>query len=428
RGRMEPLTFAALKALTADEHETVLYDDRFETIPYDDPTDLVAINIEIYTARRTYEIAENFRKRNVPVVIGGYHATMIPEECGRYADSVVTGDAEGVWKEILKDASKGNLKKRYSGSVSDPALLGNYKLDWSIFSGKSYLPVRLTQFGRGCVNLCEYCATGSVYKRKFLTRPVDTVIRELEEDGSRNVFFVDDNIVSDKEAAKKLFRALIPLKINWFSQADLSFAHDPELLDLIMESGCVGMVVGFESLNKKNLSQMNKNCNLRFNGYDNLVETIRKAGLFLWAAFLLGYDSDTPETVQETLDWALSKKFAFSAFNILMPYPGTNLYSRMKSEDRLRFNGNWWLHDDYRFGQTGIQSRLCSPADLEEACYRARLTHSSVYQIFRRSLDRKTHMKDLKSLVTYFMYNPIFRDELKKKHGMMLGYRGEERF
>jgi len=426
-GRMEPLTFAVLKGLTPPEHETVLFDDRFEAIPYDEPTDLVAINTEIYTARRAYEIADAFRARGVRVVLGGYHTTMIHEESAAHADAVLLGDAEESWPRLLDDAKRGQLAPVYRAAARPPALLRGIKTDWSVFAGKSYLPVRLTQFSRGCYNHCEYCATGSIYQRRFHHRPVDELVGELAADGSKMVFFVDDNIIGDKPAAVELFTALKPLRLKWFSQADLSFATDPGLMALMLESGCVGLVVGFESLNRANLTEMNKNCNLRHEGYDELVEKMRAAGLLIWAAFLLGYDHDTVTSVKDTCDWALSKKFAFSAFNIIMPYPNTTYYERMRQQGRLRYDGRWWLHDDYRFGQTGIVPKNCSPEELAQACHEARMRHSSVPQIIRRAFDRKTHMKDLWSLMMYFAYNPVFRREMVKKDAMGLGYRGVER-
>jgi radical SAM superfamily enzyme YgiQ (UPF0313 family) len=427
RGRMEPLTFAVLSGMTPPQHERVLYDDRFEAVPFDDPTDLVCINTEIYTARRAYEIADEFLKRDVAVILGGYHTTMIPSEGQKHATSVVIGDAESCWPQVLEDAENGSLKPLYLGMTCEAGKITGVKTDWSIFKGKSYIPVCLTQFSRGCPNSCEYCATGNIYRKTHRFREVSEVVDELRIDGRKFVFFVDDNIVADREAAVKLFKAIIPLKIRWFSQADLSFAADPELMDLMLESGCSGLVVGFESLDQESLKLMKKNCNIGLGSYDPLVENIRKSGLLIWAAFLLGYGMETPDSVKATCDWALTKKFAFSAFNILQPYPATPFYERCKEEGRLLYDGQWWLHDDYSFGQTGMEPSNCSAKELADACLEARLRHNSIYQILRRSTDTKTHMKDIWSFITYFAYNPLFRDEMLKKHDMILGYRGRER-
>ena len=427
KGRMEPLTLAVLAGLTPPEHQVRFFDDRFEAVPYDEPTDLVGINTEIYTARRAYEIADAYRQRGVKVVLGGYHTTMIPEESADHADAIVLGDAESLWPEIVDDAARGELRERYVGQLASHASLTGVRTDWSIFEGKSYLPVRLTQFSRGCPNSCEYCATGNIYAKRHATRPVAEVVRELERDGRKLVFFVDDNIIANREAAAELFRAVKPLKIRWLGQADVGFAQDPALMALMLESGCSGLVVGFESLDPSHLARMKKSSALHLDSYDEIVEAIRRAGLMIWAAFLLGYDGETPESIATTCDWALSKKFAFAAFNILMPYPGTPLYARLEEEGRLLYGGKWWLHDDYRFGYAGFRPSACSAEGLTAACLEARRRHSSFGNIARRALDRKTNMKDLWSVATYLAYNPLFRDEMLEKHGMTLGYRGSER-
>ena len=426
-GRMEPLTFAFLAGLTPAGHELALFDDRFERLPFGRGFDLVALNTEIYTARRAYEIADRFRAEGAKVILGGFHTTMIPDESQAHADAIVIGDAETVWSKLLEDAEAGHLQPRYFGEGGGDGPLEGIGTDWSIFDGKHYLPVRLSQFSRGCINQCEYCATGNIYRRSHRCRPVAEVVGELERVGARFVFFVDDNIVADKGRATELFRALIPLKVRWFGQADLSFATDPEFMELMLRSGCCGLVIGFESLDRDRLEQMGKNCNLGFDSYDPLVESIRQSGLLTWAAFLLGYDGETPETVKATCDWALSKKFAFAAFNILMPYPGTPFYARMKAEGRLLYDGHWWLHDDYRFGMPGFQPSSCTAEELAQACLDARRRHSTVRSITRRVFDTKTHLRTPWSLATYLAYNPLFRDEMLKKHGMVLGYRGIER-
>jgi radical SAM superfamily enzyme YgiQ (UPF0313 family) len=426
RGRMEPLTFAVLKGLTPAGHDVHLCDDRFEPVPWDEPWDVVGLNTEIYTARRAYEIADRFRAKGVKVVLGGYHTTLLPEESRAHADAIAIGDADEAWPRLLADLAAGTLKPVYDGRACRDVIEG-VRTDWSVFQGKRYLPVALTQFSRGCFNRCEYCATGNIYRGAFGHRRVQEVVDELARDGRKFVFFVDDNLVSDAAAAKELLRALIPLKVRWTAQASLSFASDPELMDVMQRSGCAGLVVGFESRDPRNLVAMNKRSNLAGGSYDEVVARIRDAGIMLWAAFLLGYDHETVASIRETVDWALSQRFAFSAFNVLMPYPGTPFYERMKAEGRLLYDGRWWLHDDYRFGDAGFRPKLMSPDDLAQCGLDARRRHSSVYQIARRATDRKTNSKDLWSLLIYLAYNPLFRDEMLKKHGMKLGYRGVER-
>jgi len=426
RGRMEPLTLGVLAGFTPHEHDVRLCDDRCEPVPYDEPWDLVAINTEIYTARRAYEIADRFRRAGVQVALGGCHATMAPWEAAAHADAVALGDTDAAtWCALLDDLQRGALRRQYQSPRGNPrALQGQPRRD--LFEGKGYLPLALTQFSRGCRNCCEYCATGSVYRGHWEYRSPHDVIDELTRQERRLVFFVDDNIVADHDAAKALFRELIPLRLRWTGQADLSFASDKELMDLMIRSGCAGLVVGFESRDPANLTAMNKRTNLLAGDYDDAVGRIRDAGIMLWAAFLLGYDHETTDSIRATLEWALSKKFAFSAFNVLTPYPGTPFYERMKAEGRLLYDGRWWLHDDYRFGAAAFRPKRMTAEDLSSLGLEARLAHNSLYQILRRATDLKTNAKDVWSLLTYFAYNPLFRGELLKKHAMSLGYRGLE--
>ena len=427
RGRMEPLTFGVLAGFTPECHDVHLCDDRFEPVPYTEPWDMVGINTEVYTARRAYEIADRFRTLGVKVILGGCHATMIPGEAARHADAVALGDIDGVWQNILEDAQTDCLKAVYHGLPLDGNELKPIQIRRDIFQDKSYLPVTLTQFSRGCPNVCEYCATGNLYRGRFQHRSLKEIASELAQNRQRLVFFVDDNLIADPEAAKALFRELIPLKLRWTGQASLKFASDPELMNLMVQSGCAGLVVGFESRDRANLAAMNKQFNLAGGSYDEVVERIRDTGIMLWAAFLLGYDHETVDSIRETVEWALSKKFAFAAFNILTPYPGTAFYERMKAEGRLLYDGRWWLHDDYRFGYAAFRPKRISPEELSELGFQARLKHNSLFQILRRATDIKTNAKDLQSLFIYFAYNPLFRNELFKKHEMMLGYRGHER-
>ncbi|HNV69031.1 MAG TPA: radical SAM protein [Candidatus Ozemobacteraceae bacterium] len=419
RGRMEPLTFAVLAGQLPGDVECRLYDDRFERIPYHEPTDLVCLNVEIYTARRAYEIADRYRARGVKVVLGGYHVTMIPDEAALHADAIMIGDAEGQFARLVADAAAGRLQAVYRGEF--PPSLTGLRTRWEIFNGKSYLPLRLTQFSRGCVNHCRFCATGTIYRRVHCTRPPAEVIDELAQQPQPFVFFVDDNIIGNVDAAKELFRRLIPLRRRWIGQASLTFTEDPELMDLMKRSGCAGLVVGFESVTPENIRQMDKNCNMNLDSYAPVIEKIRRVGFQLWAAFLIGYDWDDWTTIHKTVQWAIDQRFCFAAFNILSPYPSTPLYEEMQTQGRLLYE-KWWLDDRYHFGDCVFKPARMTPDELTEACFWARRRFNHPLSIIKRAFDFQTNMKDLWSLATYVAYNPLFRRELFKKHGMVLGY------
>ena len=243
-GRMEPLQLGVLAGMVSRDTEATLFDDRFEKIDYDRPTDLVAITVEIFTARRAYEIAGEYRRRGVPVIMGGMHATLIPEEVSRHADSVFTGDAEALWPEVVLDAERGRLKKIYRSATGAPQI-GATPVRRDLFEGKGYLPVSLLQFSRGCPHECRYCATGSFFRHRHHCRPIEDVVGEIRKQNRRLIFFVDDNFTADRRAVKELLKALVPLKIFWAAQISVDAARDTELLDLMVKSGCLGFLVGF---------------------------------------------------------------------------------------------------------------------------------------------------------------------------------------
>lgn len=430
-GRMEPLQLGVLAGCTPPDVECKLYDDRIEPIPYDEPTDLAAITVEIYTARRAYEIAEEYRLRGVPVVLGGFHPTLLPEECRRHADAIVIGDAEPIWAQVVEDAREGRLQEVYRSEPGTPQPNGvTPRRD--LFGGKGYLPITLMQFGRGCRFACDFCAISVFFNRRNHVRSTRDVLEEIAQQERKFIFFVDDNFLSDHKAAKEFLRELIPLRIRWVSQASLDMTNDPELMRLLAESGCLGNVIGFESLNPHNLQQMKKGPNFLSNGgrkpfrdgwdyYEHAVQVLRDHHLQTWAAFTLGHDHDTVESIRATSDFATRHRFCFAAYNILMPYPETPFYDRLDREGRLLYDGRWWLHPDYRFNHAAFKPKRMTPDELTEACWECRRKWNTPWSIFSRMWDFKTHLSSPVRLAAYLQYNPIYAREARKKQGMLFG-------
>src|SRR5262249_20182681 len=245
--------------------------------------------------------------------------TLVPEEVGEYAESVVVGEAEGLWQEVLDDFLNSRLQPVYR-QPSRPPLAG-LRPDRSIFAGKRYLPVGLIEAGRGCHFRCEFCAVQSFFSNTQTRRPVDEIIEEIRRIKKPLIFFVDDNITSNMDQAKEFFRTLIPLRIRWVSQASINAAHDEEFLRLIKASGCQGLLIGFETLNPENLRRMRKGFNTMKGGYEKALENLRRHQIRLYATFILGYDEDNGDTLNETLAFAQRHRFYIVAFNHLTPFP-----------------------------------------------------------------------------------------------------------
>jgi radical SAM superfamily enzyme YgiQ (UPF0313 family) len=415
---MEPLVFAILAGLTPSHVELVLYDDRLEAIPYNEPTDLVGITVETYTARRAYQIAAEYRRRGVPVVMGGYHPTFLPDEVLQFADAVVVGDAEGIWPQVVADAEQGQLQRVYrqDGFRS----LDQVQPDRTIFGRKRYAPAALVQYGRGCRFACEFCSIHAFYGKNLRQRPVDAVVEEIERTGKKHIFLVDDNIFVDVPRAKELFEALIPLKIRWSCQISIDVAKDRELMNLLARSGCTTAVVGFESLNEANLRQMKKHWNLKHNDYATSVKIFREHGIMIYGSFVFGYDEDTPASFAQTLAFAIEQKFYTANFNPLTPMPGAALYNRLAGEGRLRYD-RWWLDPRFRYGEAVFHPQGMTAEQLTEGCYRIRRDFHSLRSIATRAADRRTNARDPYRLGLHLASNFVSKWMIDRKQGVPLG-------
>lgn len=415
--QMEPLAPAVLAGLTPRDVEVRFHDDRMEAIPYDEPTDLVALSVETYTARRSYEIASEYRRRGVPVVMGGFHPTLQPDEVAEYADSIVIGEAEGLWPQLIDDFRSGTLKPVYRAPAR-PSLAGAVA-DRSIFLGKRYLPLGLVEAGRGCHFACEFCAIQSYFDSTQTRRPAEEVCDEIMRMKKPLYFFVDDNITSNLDQAKELYRRLIPLKIRWVSQASINVAHDEELLRLLKASGCQGLLIGFESLNPANLKKMQKSFNTMKGGYEVALANLRRHGIRLYVTFIAGYDGDSIDALGEMVRFAERHRFYIVAFNHLTPFPGTPLYERLKNEGRLLFD-KWWLDPAYRYGMVPYTPAGMTADDVKEGCISARREFYRLGSIWRRSMDR-VNAGSLYMGAKFFMINWLIRREVTERRDYPLG-------
>jgi radical SAM superfamily enzyme YgiQ (UPF0313 family) len=414
---MEPLAIAALSALTPPSVARVFHDDRLEPIPYDDPTDMAAITVETYTASRAYQIAAEYRRRGVPVVMGGFHATLAPDDVARHADAIVLGEAEPVWARVLEDLARGALAKRYvadkpAGIVARP--------DRTLFAGRKYLDIALVETGRGCHFACDFCSIASFFKSSYRARPIEEIVGDIVGVRSKNIFFVDDNIAVDRGRTLALLKALIPLKIRWVGQASLNVAADDEMLRLMQKSGCWGLLVGFESLNPAVLAAMGKQVNRNAPDYATAIARLRRHGISVYGTFVFGYDMDTPAAFQPVLDLVLRERLFFAAFNHLIPFPGTPLYDRLQAENRLLHEA-WWLAPDFQFGDVPFSPIHFRPEELAARCLAFRKKFYEAGSILRRGLDLQANCRSMAKAFTYLALNLASRRDVDARQGMPLG-------
>jgi radical SAM superfamily enzyme YgiQ (UPF0313 family) len=339
-GLMIPqLALHMLEGLTPATHSVKLVEEECETVNIEEECDLVGISCMTSNAPRAYHLAREFRKRGKKVVLGGVHPTILPDEAQQYADSVVVGEAEDVWEQLLVDYNNGGMKKRYERHP--PSLDRFIPMKFRKTSKKrlfNVLPVLTT---RGCPYSCDFCCVSDLYGKKIRHAPIANVVRDIEESKGKTYIFLDDNIIGEPRYAKELFRAITPLKIKWVGQASISFVQDTELMKLAAKSGCGALFFGLESVSVAQLKKMRKSIK-DVEKMGEAVKKIKGLGIHFHASFVFGFDDDTVAVFPDTLEFLQKHKISTASFNILTPYPGTAVHRQFKSEGRL-------LTDDWKY-------------------------------------------------------------------------------
>ncbi|MGO8677292.1 MAG: B12-binding domain-containing radical SAM protein [Limisphaerales bacterium] len=385
--RMPSLGLLKIAALTPPEWRVTIVDEKVEPLDLNQEADLVGISTMTTTARRGYEIADHFRRRGTKVVTGGMHVSCLPEEALAHCDSVVIGEAEALWPALLRDFSAGALKPLYRHQGRLPPLVQLPRPDWELYRTKKYLPVHFVETTRGCPIDCEFCAVSNAFGGTYRNRPHDEVLAELRAlrpfEGvfrlKNCVFFVDDNIISNRPYAREFLVSIASLGLHWFGQASMNIANDPEILELCRKSGCVGLFLGFETLSAETLAAVGKRVN-RPHQYLDVVRKIHDHGIGIDGSFVFGFDTDDPGVFDRTLEFVLKARLEVAYFSILTPYPGTRLHRRLAQEGRLS-SQDWSLYD----GQHVVyRPQTLTPDELMEGYSRVIKEIYSIPSIFRR--------------------------------------------
>lgn len=332
-----PFNLCVLAANTPKDVDVSLTDAYLEDVDYNERIDLVGITCLTPSALQAYKVADAFRDKGVKVVLGGIHPTALPDEALKHADAVVTGEAEGVWKKVIEDCRAGRLGGVYAAETK-PDLAGMPFPRRDICARGTYLTRALVETSRGCPFNCMYCSDWVIYGHKYRFRPVEEVVEEIKSMRKRFIFFVDNNIAGNINRAKRLFEALIPLRIKWVGQTSITFGYDEEAVKLAARSGCLGVLVGLETLNKNLLKTIGKPVDPET--YIETIARIQRHGIFVQGEFIFGFDEDDPGVFKKTVDFAIRAKLGSARFAILKPYPGTRIYDKLKSEGRLK-NLDW---------------------------------------------------------------------------------------
>lgn len=367
----------------ADVDVRIVNEDH-EPIDFEAPVDLVGISIMAMNAPRGYEIAGRFRERGVPVIAGGFHATLHPEEALRHCDAVCVGDGERIMPRVIEDARAGRLAGVYHDPVED---LSELPLpDRRRFRRRSVAHFDIIQATRGCPRECDFCSITAFHHHTYRRRPADAVAREMATLGG-TVFFMDDNLTATRRYALDLFEAIRPLRRRWFGQCSVSMAFDDEVLDGAARSGCRGMFVGFESLSESNLAAAGKDFN-EPSRYEEAVRRFHEKGMLVFAGIVFGMDGDTSEVFERTLRFVEQARIDLLAANILTPFPGTPLHDRLDREGRITSRDL----DLYDMNQVVFEPRGMSAETLKSGTSWVRARFYSRSRILRRLARGATYL------------------------------------
>jgi radical SAM superfamily enzyme YgiQ (UPF0313 family) len=394
RFQLPPLSLKQVAAATPEEWEVVLADELHDQVPFDGDFDVVGITAMTHQAIRAYEVADRFRARGIPVVLGGIHPTVLPEEALEHADAIVIGEAEPVWAQLLSDVRESRLAPRYR-SIPEGQKLA---IPWSrrdFLPAGRYLTTQTLQASRGCPYDCPFCTVTPYFGRTFRYRDPDDVLAELRSFDKKLTLFLDDNILGDPARARPILAGMAGLGLRWGGQASLRFAEDPELVKLLSRSGCIGIFVGLESATGEHANHP-KTGNLTSQA--DLIKRIRDAGIVVEASMIFGFDDHDESVFETTVRFLESCAPSLPTFHILTPYPGTVLFQQFEQEGRL-------LHKDwkcYNHGQVVFRPKKMTPERLFQGWTDARKEAYRWPAILSRVMQGPERM-------TNFAYNALRR-------------------
>jgi len=418
RFQLPSLSLKQVAAATPPDWEIVLADELHEAIPFEGAFDAVGITAMTHQAVRAYQIADRFRSRGIPVILGGMHPTVLPDEALQHADAVVIGEAEPVWAGLLADLQAGTLAPRYCSVPGNETLV----IPWSrrdILAGKKYLTTQTLQASRGCPYDCPFCTVTPYFGRSFRYRDPEDILAEMRTFDRKLTIILDDNILGDPERARPILKGMAGMGLRWGGQANLRFAEDPELVRLLAESGCIGIFVGLESVAGAHANHPKTGS--RYSQAD-LIKRVRDAGIVLEASMIFGFDDHDEGVFESTIRYLEGCRPSIPTLHILTPYPGTALFRQYEEEGRL-LHKEWQRYDH---NQVVFRPRLMSPERLYRGWFEARREVYRWPSIFSRVTSGTS------AYVTNFAYNllrrgGVYGENIKPQHSAEPENKGAER-
>jgi radical SAM superfamily enzyme YgiQ (UPF0313 family) len=406
--RLSFLNLPYIAAATPPGVEVKIVDEAFEKINFEEKVDLVGITAQTPVALRAYQIADEFKKRGIPVVMGGVHASMLPQEALQHVDAVVVGESEEVWPDLIEDLRRGQMRRIYVGSeFVNPSDLPLPRRE--LLNEKFYFPLKLLETTRGCPHHCDFCGVSKFFGFRYRNRPISEIERELKTLSQKGpvmnpvfkkilslfskdlpyflkrrlLYIIDSNIAGDRRFCLKLFSLLKEFDLLWYGHAPVSIAFDQKLLEGFAQSGCIAINIGFESFSTKNLNAMGKGFN-QPSRYAEAVKRIHDQGIGIMGTFIVGLDDDGPGVFQRIIDFCIDSKLDWALTFIMAPYPGTESFLRLEKEGRI-FCRDWEKYDSLN---AVYQPSGMSVEELEKGMRRIWKEVFSTSSIYKRILKR----------------------------------------
>ncbi len=391
------LSLLTVASLTPLEHDIEIVDENLAPLSFDNTPDLIGINVNVDTSIRAYKIAQIYRQKGIPVILGGIHVSTNPEEGLQYADSVCIGNAENIWHIVLNDLEKKQLKQRYQdNNLTDLSLVS--KLRWDLIPTHRYLVTNIISSSRGCPFRCDFCYNSSNYMKGYQTRPVEYIIEEIKALKTKQVMFIDDNFIGNIQRTRALLNAIKPMQLTWHAAVSTNLVEHLDLLDQMANTGCRSLFIGFESINTNSIKSVNKKQN-RVESYEKLIREIHNRHIMVNASMVLGMDHDDIDVFDNTLDWLIRNKVETMTAHILTPYPGTKLFNQLESEERIIDMD--WSH--YNTSNVVFKPKHMTAEQLREGYLRIYEEFYSFKNIIRRMPTEKKQRR------AYLLFNLGYR-------------------